>query len=67
MTGLETATLIVGLVTMGLIILYTIVLLMVTLMLYRKISKTQAEVQEKLDMLSNIPSVGKMLFRAFTR
>lgn len=62
MTGLQTATDIVALVYMGVMLLLVLVLLITGLVIKRKIARTQANIQAKLDLARHIPYVGRWLF-----
>jgi hypothetical protein len=67
MTGLQTATDIVALAFMGIILLILFSLGIIGLVVRRKVSKVQSSVQKKIDKLERASSVGTMMFNIFKK
>ncbi len=67
MTGLETAAIIVAIVFMGVIMLTFIVILFAVLAATRKVTKLTRTAQAKVDMVKDIPYIGKRMFKAFKK
>jgi hypothetical protein len=67
MTGLQTATDIVALAFMGIILLILFSLGIIGLVVRRKVSKVQSSVQKKIDMLERASSVGTTMFNIFKK
>jgi hypothetical protein len=64
MSDLQTATDIVALVFMGVILLLIVALGIYALMLKRKIKRTQAQVMAKVNMVKSLPFIGLSMLRA---
>jgi hypothetical protein len=64
MSDLQTATDIVALVFMGVILLLIVALGIYALMLKRKIKRTQAQVMAKVNMVKSLPFIGLAMLRA---
>lgn len=64
MTTLQEATYYAALVYFSLMIIAMIVFLITMLVLKSKISKAKRNVEQKIDILTNIPYIGKHVFRA---
>jgi hypothetical protein len=67
MTGLQTATDIVALAFMGIILLILFSLGIIGLVVRRKVSKVQSSVQKKIDKLERASSVGTTMFNIFKK
>lgn len=63
MSDLQTATDIVALVFMGVILLLIVALGIYALMLKRKIKRTQAQVMAKVNMVKSLPFIGLAMLR----
>jgi hypothetical protein len=64
MSDLQTATDIVALVFMGVILLLIVALGIYALLLKRKIKRTQAQVMAKVNMVKSLPFIGLSMLRA---
>jgi hypothetical protein len=64
MSDLQTATYIVALVFMGVILLLILVLGISALVLKRKIKRAQAEARAKIAMVKSLPFIGLSVLRA---
>lgn len=64
MTGLETAGIIVAIVFMGLFMLTFLVVLIVALRVLRRVNRVVDSAQAKVDIVKEIPLIGKKVFRA---
>ena len=67
MTGLQTATDIVALVFMGIIILYALGMLVISLMVMKKINRAVNALEDRLDSLRELPFIGRRIFNSFKK
>lgn len=67
MTGLETAAVIVAIVFMGIIMLTFLVIMIAVLVVTKKTSRFIQSAQIKLDLISDLPNIGKRMFRTFKK
>ena len=67
MSGLETATDILAIIFMSTITLTFLAFLVIALVLKRKVGRLIDSVQEKVDIVRDLPIIGKRVFRAAKR